>query len=82
MKLVELGDTANQTARLLGDGLTEAQVKEDLSVSARGESTIVQVSATATSPLLAAEIANTYTTQFVAGSRAPATSTSAPPWRS
>ncbi len=67
VRLVELGDTANQTARLLGDGLTGAQVKEDLSVSARGESTIVQVAATATSPLLAAEIANTYTTQFVNG---------------
>jgi succinoglycan biosynthesis transport protein ExoP len=34
-------------------------------VSAQGESNIVNVSATSTSPALAADIANTYTTQFV-----------------
>ncbi len=66
VKLVELGDMANQTATLLGRGLTARQVKEDLSVSAQGESNIVDVSATADSPLLAAEIANTYADQFVA----------------
>ena len=36
-----------------------------MSVSAQGESNIVDVSATATSPVLAADIANTYTDQFV-----------------
>ena len=34
-------------------------------MSAQGESNIVNVSATATSPVLAADIANTYTEQFV-----------------
>lgn len=67
VKLVELGDTATQTARLLGRGLTAGQITDDLSVSAQGESSIVDVAATATSPLLAAEIANTYTGQFVVG---------------
>src|ERR1700680_377624 len=65
LKLVELGDMAAQTAATLGQGLTKEKVKEDLSVSAQGESNIVNVAATATSPALAADIANTYTELFV-----------------
>jgi polysaccharide biosynthesis transport protein len=65
LKLVQLGDMAAKTADLLGQGLTKEKVKEDLSVSAQGESNIVNVAATATSPTLAAGIANTYTKQFV-----------------
>jgi capsular exopolysaccharide synthesis family protein len=65
LKLVQLGDMAEKTAILLGQGLTKEKVNEDLSVSAQGESNIVGVSATATSPTLAAAIANTYTNQFV-----------------
>ncbi len=67
VKLVELGDTARRTAKVLGGGLTEQQIRSNLSVGAQGESNIVDVAATATSPILAAEIANTYVTQFVAG---------------
>jgi capsular exopolysaccharide synthesis family protein len=65
VKLVQLGDMAAKTAGLLGQGLTKEEVSADLSVSAQGESNIVDVSATATSPALAADIANTYTNQFV-----------------
>jgi polysaccharide biosynthesis transport protein len=65
LKLVQLGDMAAKTASLLGQGLTAEEVSADLSVSAQGESNIVAVSATATSPALAAEIANTYTNRFV-----------------
>jgi succinoglycan biosynthesis transport protein ExoP len=65
VKLVQLGDMAEKTASLLGQGLTKEKVSEELSVSAQGESNIVNVSATATSPLFAADIANTYTNQFV-----------------
>jgi succinoglycan biosynthesis transport protein ExoP len=65
LKLVQLGDMAEKTADTLGRGLTKGKVSSDLSVSAQGESNIVNVSATATSPVLAAEIANTYTGQFV-----------------
>jgi polysaccharide biosynthesis transport protein len=65
LKLVELGDMAAKTAGLLGQGLTKEQVAAALSVSAQGESNIVNVSATATSHVLAAGIANTYTNQFV-----------------
>jgi capsular exopolysaccharide synthesis family protein len=65
LKLVQLGDMAAKTASLLGQGLTSETVSADVSVSAQGESNIVDVAATATSPALAAGIANTYTEQFV-----------------
>ncbi len=65
LKLVQLGDMAQKTAGLLGQGLTKEAVSADLSVSAQGESNIVNVAATATSPVLAAGIANTYTELFV-----------------
>jgi capsular exopolysaccharide synthesis family protein len=65
INLVQLGDMAAKTASLLGQGLTKEEVSGALSMSAKGESNIVNVSATATSPALAAAIANTYTEQFV-----------------
>jgi succinoglycan biosynthesis transport protein ExoP len=65
LKLVELGDMAAKTAGALGQGLTKEKITADLSVSAQGESNIVNVAASATSPTLAADIANTYTGQFV-----------------
>ena len=65
VKLVQLGDMAEKTAGLLGQGLTKAKVSEAVSVSAQGESNIVNVSATSTSPALAADIANTYSKLFV-----------------
>jgi capsular exopolysaccharide synthesis family protein len=65
LKLVQLGDMAEKTAGRLGQGLTKEKVKEGVSVSAEGESNVVDVAATATSPALAASIANTYTKQFV-----------------
>ena len=65
LKLVQLGDMAAKTAGRLGAGLTEEKVREDLSVSAQGESNVVDVSATATNPVFAADIANTYSKLFV-----------------
>jgi succinoglycan biosynthesis transport protein ExoP len=65
LELVKLGDLATKTATLLGHGLTPEKVSEALSISGQGESSIVEVSATATSPALAADIANTYISQFV-----------------
>jgi succinoglycan biosynthesis transport protein ExoP len=65
LKLVQLGDMAAKTAGLLGHGLTEGQISADLNVSAQGESNIVNVAATSSSPQLAAAIANIYATQFV-----------------
>jgi capsular exopolysaccharide synthesis family protein len=65
LELVKLGDMAEKTAATLGHGLTEQRVAKGLSISGAGESSIVSVSSTATSPTLAAAIANTYTHQFV-----------------
>lgn len=64
-KLLEIGPTAAQTAARLGDGLTEKRLKESLEVSGEGESNVVDVAATWTSPTIAARIANTYANQFV-----------------
>src|ERR1022692_1531743 len=65
LKLVQLGDMAAKTAASLGRGLTKEAVSEDLRGSAQVESNIVNVSAPASSPVLAADIANPYTNQFV-----------------
>lgn len=65
VQLVQLGDMAAKTASRLGKGLTKEKVSADLSVIAEGDTSVVDVSATAISPLLAADIANTYTGQFV-----------------
>ncbi len=67
VKLLELGATAQQTASKVGAGLTAEQVKESLSISAEGESNVVGIAATWTSPQLATLIANTYAHQFVSG---------------
>ncbi|HEX3519047.1 MAG TPA: polysaccharide biosynthesis tyrosine autokinase [Solirubrobacteraceae bacterium] len=65
LKLVQLGDMAAKTAVAVGHGLTREAVESALSVSAQGESNIVNVAVTAISPALAADIANTYTGIFV-----------------
>jgi capsular exopolysaccharide synthesis family protein len=65
LKLVQLGDMAEKTASHLGQGQTRETIKEALSISAQGESNVVNVAATAASPTLAADIANTYANQFV-----------------
>ena len=74
LKLVQLGDMATKTAIVLAHAkgatplarsLTEEGIKADLRVSTQGESNIVDVSATTTSPALAAAIANRYTEEFV-----------------
>ncbi len=64
-ELVSTGDMAVATAHLLGRGLTVEEVLSDVSVASQGESGAVNVSATSTSPQLAAAIANTYSNQFV-----------------
>ncbi len=65
LELLKTGDMAAKTAKLLGHGLTEAQVIKNLSFAGQGESGIVDVSATAVSPALTADIANTYDRLFV-----------------
>jgi len=63
LELVRLGATAVQTAHLLG--LTPQTVRASLSIGGKGESNIVEVTASSTSPTLAAAIANTYVARFV-----------------
>jgi succinoglycan biosynthesis transport protein ExoP len=65
LELVRVGNMATKTASLLGHGLTAEKVSASVSVSARGESGVIDVSATSTSPTLAAAIANTYVSRFV-----------------
>jgi polysaccharide biosynthesis transport protein len=65
LELVRLGDMAAKTATLLGHGLTAGKVGESVSVGVKGETGVIEVSTTSTSPVLAAAIANTYTSQFV-----------------
>jgi capsular exopolysaccharide synthesis family protein len=65
LELVRTGDIAAKTADLLGHGVTDEEVSASLSIAAQGESSVIDVSATAASPALAAEIANTYVRQFV-----------------
>lgn len=65
LELVKGGDTATRTASLLGHGLTAEKVSGSLKVASQGESGVIDISATSTSPTLAAAIANTYAQQFV-----------------
>jgi succinoglycan biosynthesis transport protein ExoP len=65
VELVKRGDMATKTANALGGGLTGERVAGSLSISGQGESSVVTISATETSPELAAKIANTYATEFV-----------------
>ncbi len=65
VQLLQLGRTAAKTASLLGHGLTTKKVQSSLSIAAVGTTNVVNVSATSTSPPLAAATANTYAHQFV-----------------
>jgi tyrosine-protein kinase len=65
VELIGLGDVAAKTAEQLGHGMTEEKIRRSISVAGQGESNVVAVSATSTSPVLAARIATTYTSQFV-----------------
>jgi tyrosine-protein kinase len=64
IELISLGDMASKTAKRLGHGLTDAKVAASLTISPQGESGVIDVSATSTSPTLAAAITNTYTSEF------------------
>jgi polysaccharide biosynthesis transport protein len=65
VELVKSEATAATTASLLRHGLTERLVAESLSISGEGETQIVGVAATTTSPAISAAIANTYAAEFV-----------------
>jgi capsular exopolysaccharide synthesis family protein len=62
--LVGLGETAARTAAILD--LSEAEVAGSVEAHGEGESNVVEISATSTSPVLAARIATVYAEQFAA----------------
>jgi capsular exopolysaccharide synthesis family protein len=65
VEAVKGGDTAARTAALIQHGLTKRRVVESLSFAGQGETPIVVISATTTSPVLSARIVNIYAEQFV-----------------
>jgi capsular exopolysaccharide synthesis family protein len=65
LELVKLGDTVAKTAAALGNGLTQKRIGNSLSFAGGAESSVVSVTSTTSSPVLAAKIANTYVRQLV-----------------
>jgi capsular exopolysaccharide synthesis family protein len=65
LEAVRLGNMAAETAAAVGHGLTAQKVGDDISVAGQGESGVVDIVASSSSPALAAEIANTYAERFV-----------------
>ena len=66
VQITKLGNMATKTAIQLGGGLTEKSVRASVGITAVGDTNVVDVAATSTSPTLAAKIANAYSTVFVA----------------
>jgi len=65
LQLLSLPNVASKTAQSLSK-VSQAEVEEATASEQQGESDIVKVTATTTNPDLAAEIANTYATEFIA----------------
>jgi tyrosine-protein kinase len=66
LELLYLGDAAEKTAQIVGDGLTAEDVSSRLKIGGEPESSIATVAVTDPSPELAAQIANVYAKQAVA----------------
>lgn len=64
--LIDSAPAAQRTAELMGRGWTESRVQGAISVSPRGESYVLEVTAQAGSPQEAAKLANTFATATVA----------------
>ncbi len=67
--LTQQSGGAASTAHIVGHGLTASAVSQSISVSQVGQTSVANVSATSTSPYLAAAIANTYVAQFISAQR-------------
>jgi succinoglycan biosynthesis transport protein ExoP len=63
--LTSQSGVARVTARKVGHGLSASGVSDAISVSQSGQTSVANVSATSSSPTLAAAIANTYVRQFI-----------------
>lgn len=63
--LVSLPTVAARTSRALGGKITPGRVRAEVSVAASGQADIASISATDSSPVEAAVIANTYAKQYI-----------------
>jgi capsular exopolysaccharide synthesis family protein len=63
--LEQQSGVAGAAARALGHSLTASEVSSAISISQQAQTSVANVSATSTSPTLAAAIANTYVAQFI-----------------
>jgi capsular exopolysaccharide synthesis family protein len=70
LKLLSAQSVAVATAQALGGNTTPGEVKGAISISSEGTSDVVSISAEATTPQRAAQIANTYTRTFIKQQRA------------
>jgi receptor protein-tyrosine kinase len=70
LSLVQQSIIARKTAHALGQGLTQARVQGYTSVTANGQSDLVNVSATTPHPALSAQLANAYANAFIQYRRA------------
>jgi tyrosine-protein kinase len=70
LKLVSVDQVAVRTARAMEvPGLTPSDVRETIAVTPEGESELIAIEATDTSPELAAQIANEFANQYISFSR-------------
>jgi succinoglycan biosynthesis transport protein ExoP len=65
LELLHLGNLTAKTAASVGHGQSAETVGEAIAIEGQPESSVATVSATSTSPRLAAELANTYAEEFV-----------------
>jgi len=66
LRLVSLGVVAGRTADRLGGDLTRDEIADDVEASSAGQSNVVNITATADTPRLAARLANTFAEEYIA----------------
>lgn len=67
--LATLPAVANRAARRVGRGVTGPELQDAVNVNSQGDSDLVSIEATSTSPRLAASIANAYGDAYIAARR-------------
>jgi succinoglycan biosynthesis transport protein ExoP len=66
VRLVSLEVVADRAARALGQGLSGRQISERVDVTPEGQSDVVSVAATGSTPRAAASLANVFATEYIA----------------
>jgi len=65
LELASLGQVAARTAQKLGPNFTQREISDGVDVAAKGESNVIDVTATWPSPRTASRVATTFAQQFV-----------------